>query len=166
MEVIANVAVAGAAIAGLVLSLLALSQTKRGNQYMKEQADAASRQADAAEAANLRAERNLESEIQRILADAAHDTPAPRPRAGVNWEITRTGTIGYVLRNVGDEVATEVKVVTAHPLARGLPHQAVIHPGQSREFQIVATLGHPTPHEVEVLCDQEPTGRYVPLPVD
>lgn len=135
-----------ATCAGVVVSLgvsgVALWVSIRSERHAKRSADAAERQAVAAEKA------------------------LPPPPPAVAWEIERAARDVYRLRHVGSTVATGVMVDTFRaPAVLDLDlGDGTVRPHASIGFVVAAYAEAPTPDELWVSWDGQPEAVPVPMP--
>ncbi|MGI3199647.1 hypothetical protein ACRJ4W_15450 [Streptomyces sp. GLT-R25] len=153
--------------------LLSLWQLRRQRKQQEVADGIARQQAEAQERRMLATEENLQRLIAQLPAavqthaQAQIAAPPERHAAAVSWELERPSKNVLVLRNVGTEVATGVKVdVGEHPagLTRRVPEDGVVRKGESIDFMIIPAWGHPVPRELPVSWDgsDEPAVLRVP----
>ena len=127
-------------------------------------AESARRSAEAAERANLLVERVAQRvEPVGIPSEEAFGT-AVVSQGDVSWRIERPSKNRYLLRNSGTDVAEHVEVDPSRAgVARHLPEDAVIRPGESAEMLIMGTWQQPVPDELYVRWQGQPDWVAVPI---
>ncbi|WUD70542.1 hypothetical protein OG937_01935 [Streptomyces sp. NBC_00510] len=162
---------------GIVITLLISLATRRDanrQAQIAEEANIASQaQVEAAERRAIAVEDNL-AQALKLLAQSqtattplqSLATPDPSGRPAVGWDLQRRGTHAYLLRNWGASTATGVHLERKRTTAivRNLPENATVRPGESLQFLMVPTFGHPLPGEVWVKWDGQAEPVAVPLP--
>ncbi|MDX2642214.1 hypothetical protein PV341_01195 [Streptomyces sp. PA03-1a] len=162
---------------GIVITLLISLATRRDanrQAQIAEEANIASQaQVEAAERRAIAVEDNL-AQALKLLAQSQNATtplqslatPDPAGRPAVGWDLQRRGTHAYLLRNWGASTATGVHLERKRTTAivRNLPENATVRPGESLQFLMVPTFGHPLPGEVWVKWDGQAEPMAVPLP--
>ena len=162
---------------GIVITLLISLATRRDanrQAQIAEEANIASQaQVEAAERRAIAVEDNL-AQALKLLAQSQNATtplqslatPDPAGRPAVGWDLQRRGTHAYLLRNWGASTATGVHLERKRTTAivRNLPENATVRPGESLQFLMVPTFGHPLPGEVWVKWDGQAEPVAVPLP--
>lgn len=147
-EVIA--AYVGIAITALV-GLAAFFVSLRSLGIQQEAVEVAMVTAEAANRANWLAEQRLLAEVSGGQLGEA----VKKDRPDVSWLLARRGKNTYVLRNVGSETATHVRIdpESISAIVRALPVDATIRPQESAEFMMVGALGAPVPNEIYVFSE-------------
>ncbi|MFI1241433.1 hypothetical protein [Nocardia salmonicida] len=140
---VADWATAGVAGLALVVAVVAATASWKSLRWEQETAESARRSAEAAERANLLTE--------RVLSGGPR-TQLPSAEAEVEWALEHPAGHRYVLRNTGDAIAEHVRVDESQigAIARGLPTDAVIRPGEGVDLMMVGTFGNPMPNQVYV----------------
>ncbi|MFF4563975.1 hypothetical protein [Streptomyces sp. NPDC001435] len=131
------------------------SRKTRGEQeeqarIQREATELAHRQTEAAERRAFAVEQMLE---QLIATHELEPGSPPRPSpSSIQWTLERRGKHLYLLRNVGSDTATGVRVDPSNmpSIASNLPEDAVVRPGESVEFLMAASLATPLPGEIWV----------------
>lgn len=163
----------GVAVSG-VLAAIALIVSLRSLAIQKESGRAAVISAEAAQRANWLTE-------QRVLHEAANVTrnepvtsrpasgvgPAAEEKPDVRWSLDRKSKNAFVLRNVGTDVAEEVRIPAegAAQISRGLPESATLRPQESVEFLMIGAMGAPVPNEILVIWKGRHPDDPLVLPV-
>jgi hypothetical protein len=157
------------ALLALIISIGSATLSWKSLGWQKLSAEAAMRGAEAAERANLRAERATEQRLQAsaIPSEEAMGTPTVTVESApdVSWRIEQPDKNRYVLRNTGTDVAEHVEVDAsqAGPVTRNLPQDAVIRPGEGADMLILGTWGHPVPNQLYVRWAGQPDWVAVPI---
>lgn len=163
----------GVSVSG-VFALIALIVSLRSLAIQKESGRAAVISAEAAQRANWLTE-------QRMLHEAAsvtqNDAVTSEPVSGVGfgrlqepdvrWSLDRKSKNAFVLRNVGTDVAEEVRIPAegAAQISRGLPESATLRPRESVEFLMIGAMGAPVPNEILVTWKGRDPNDPLVLPV-
>ncbi len=147
----------GVAVSGL-LAVVALVISLRSLGIQRETARAALLSAEAAQRANWLTEQRMLREATGVTLDAEGSGQLGRTRerrllpgsADVRWSLERRSRNAFVLRNVGTDVAEEVRIPPegAAATSRGLPESATVRPQESLEFVMAGTWGSPVPNEI------------------
>jgi len=147
------------AVAAFVVSVLSLSA-------QRESARAATVSAESAQRANWLTEQRLLREQRDGKQQGESNTSAERRHSDVRWLLDRRGKNTFVLRNVGSDVAEEVRIPaqTAATVSRNLPESATLRPNESVEFMMLGAWGAPIPNEIVVMSNGYPDGQVVPVP--
>ncbi|HEX3731329.1 MAG TPA: hypothetical protein VHU91_00145 [Mycobacteriales bacterium] len=84
----------------------------------------------------------------------------------VSWIIEHPEKNRYVLRNTGTDVAEHVEVDPSQvgTIARNLPQDAVIRPGEGTDLLLLGTWQRPLPNQLYVRWAGHPDWIAVPLP--
>ncbi|GFM20054.1 uncharacterized protein PO1_contig-068-12 [Mycobacterium sp. PO1] len=153
----------------------------RSLRWERQGAEAGLRSAEAAERANRLTERMVEHQIAESQAAPPDQQLGPpgvpsgesfgvpavaQEPPKVTWQIEHPSGNRYVLRNTGTAVADHVEVdaTQAGPIARNLPQDSVIRPGQGVDMIIAGTWGHPTPNQLYIRWAGQPEWVAVPMP--
>ncbi|MEU6653718.1 hypothetical protein ABZ904_30865 [Streptomyces sp. NPDC046900] len=157
----------------MVISLVTRRDAQRQAEIAEEANIAGQAQVEAAERRAIAVEEGL-SKALKLLAQAQNATTPPQPlatpelsgRPAVGWDLQRRGKHAYLLRNGGAETATGVHLDRNRTTAivRNVPENATVRPGESVQFLMVPTFGHPLPGEVWVTWDGQAEPVAVPLP--
>lgn len=113
---------------------------------------------------------HVDPALVRVQLVAAESGPTrrsePTPMATIPFIVTWVRGQMYRLRNVTDETIDMIMMTVDHPagLARDLPDNATLGPGESWEFMIIGTFQTGTPSQVKVSWDVHPTPFAIPLP--
>ncbi|MGW3245582.1 hypothetical protein [Streptomyces sp. NPDC001070] len=168
-----NVATRVGIVITLFISLATRRDAKRQAQIGEEANIASQAQVEAAERRAIAVEDNL-AQALKLLAQSQNATtplqplatPDPSGRPEVGWDLQRRGAHAYLLRNWGASTATGVHLERRRTTAivRNLPENATVRPGESLQFLMVPTFGHPLPGEVWVKWDGQAEPVAVPLP--
>jgi hypothetical protein len=117
---------------------------------------------------------------QRMLHEAANSQGRPaaigseqslgqdnQQPTDVRWSLDRKSKNAFVLRNVGTDVAEEVRIPPegAAPISRGLPESATLRPQESVEFLMIAAMGAAVPNEILVTWKGRDPDNPLVLPV-
>jgi hypothetical protein len=149
------------AVLALIISCCSALLSWKSLRWERLSAEAATRSAEAAERANRLAERAVEQRLQPpgIASEGPVGAPIIERAPDVSWRIERPGENRYVLRNTGSDVAEHVEVdpSQAGPIARNLPQDAVIRPGEGADMLIMGTWGKPVPNQLYVRWAGWPT---------
>ncbi|MEU4843909.1 hypothetical protein [Streptomyces gilvosporeus] len=145
----------------LLISIGAWTDAQRQARIGREANEISHRQAEAAERRAWAVEEALASAL-RLLGERAPSLELPEmvemPEVGgggpgeVRWEVGRLGRYGFELRNVGSATAFGVRVDPdgLGGVARNLPEDATVRPGEGVRFVMAATFGRRVPGEVRV----------------
>ncbi|MCD4523949.1 hypothetical protein [Nocardioides sp. cx-173] len=160
----------GVAVSG-VLAAIAVIISLRSLAIQKESGRAAVISAEAAQRANWLTE-------QRMLHEVANNQPVTPAQGAdldagdaqepnVRWSLDRKSKNAFVLRNVGTDVAEEVRIPAegAAPISRGLPQSATLRPQESVEFLMIGAMGAPVPNEILVTWKGRDPDDPLVLPV-
>ena len=139
---------------------------RRSQHASQAQVEAAQRRAIAVEDNLAQALKLLAQSQNATTPLQSLATPDPSGRPAVGWDLQRRGTHAYLLRNWGASTATGVHLERKRTTAivRNLPENATVRPGESLQFLMVPTFGHPLPGEVWVKWDGQAEPMAVPLP--
>lgn len=140
----------------------------RAEELQRQASEIAARQAEAAERRALATEQMLERFIASSLPPGqggeAHDQRTSRKP--VDWSLAREKDL-FVLRNEGDEVATDVCVTTGdNPtgLAWHLPENAVVRAHEAVEFLMAGSMAAPMPRQIYVTWAGHEDSLVIPVP--
>ncbi|WP_030071512.1 hypothetical protein [Streptomyces natalensis] len=146
----------------LLISIGAWTDAQRQARIGREANEISHRQAEAAERRARAVEEALASAL-RLLGERAPSLELPEmpempemPGVGgggpgeVRWEVGRRGRYGFELRNVGSATAFGVRVDPDDlgGVARNLPEDATVRPGEGVRFVMAATFARRLPGEV------------------
>ncbi|MET8798479.1 hypothetical protein ABZV91_18860 [Nocardia sp. NPDC004568] len=156
----AAMASAGVSVVALGTAIYAATNAVKSLKWEQQSAESARRSAEAAERANLLTERALLT---------GRPTPMAAGSTGetVTWEVEHPGGHRYVLRNTGDVMAEHVSIDASQivTIARGLPTDAVVRPGEGLDFMMVATWGAPLPNQIYVEWGDPDNPSRVAVPI-
>ncbi|KAA0085529.1 hypothetical protein CIW52_06415 [Mycolicibacterium sp. P9-64] len=143
------------------ISIPAAWSARKALTWQRDSADAAIRSAEAAEYANLLTERAS----AQSGTDLSKLSPLPAT-SDVSWRIERGSGSRYILRNTGTAIAEHVSVDAEQlgGLARRLPVDAVIRPGEGADILILSTWGRPAPNQLRVKWNDMQEYAIVPMP--
>ncbi|WP_053666502.1 hypothetical protein [Streptomyces sp. MMG1121] len=157
----------------MVISLITRRDARRQADIAEEANIASQAKVEAAERRAIAVEDSL-AEALKLLAQAQNGTtppqllatPEPSGRPAVGWDLQRRGKHAYLLRNGGAETATGVHLDRHRmsAIVRNVPENATVRSGESVQFLMVPSLGHPLPGEVWVKWDGQEEPVAVPLP--
>jgi len=147
-----------AVIVALVFSAIASVLSWKSLRWERVGAQAAVRSAEEAGRANRLAERALQRENLVIKPTAE--------KPDVSWVIEHPGGTRFVLRNRGTETADEVTIDPDNTsvIARDLPDDAVVRPGEGVDILLLATWLNPLPNQLYVTWRGQTEPVAVPLP--
>ena len=166
-------AAAGVAVLALLISVPSAVLSWKSLRWERLSAEAALRSAEAAERANRFAEEAVR--WQRAAAQDIEPTGIPSEEAfgnatvtqppRVSWQIENPSENRYVLRNTGSDVAEHVEVdpEQASTIARNLPRDATIRPGEGHDMLMMSAWGHPVPNQLYVRWEGHPDWLAVPI---
>jgi hypothetical protein len=148
----------GPGCVALVVSLFSLG-------IQRESARAATLSAEEAKRANWLTEQRLLHEVS--VGGSSASVRGANDQPDTEWLLTRRSKNTYVLRNVGNETATHVRVIpeSVSSLHRNPPEDATIRPQESVEFLLIGAWGKPVPNEIMVASgDNDAAPQVVPVP--
>ncbi|MYX34380.1 MULTISPECIES: hypothetical protein [unclassified Streptomyces] len=161
----------GSTLVALLVAVTAWLQGRKAKADQEEQArvqreaiDLAHRQTEAGERRAFAVEQMLG---QLIATHGLRPSAPPQPRpSSVEWMLERRGKHVYLLRNVGNDTATGVRVDPSGmpSIASNLPEDAIVRPGESLDFLMAASLATPLPREICVSWNLGGDPVAVPVP--
>lgn len=139
------------AVTAWVQGMKTKAEQEEQARVQREATDLAHRQTEAAERRAFAVEQMLEQLITTNELQPGSSLPQPTP-SSIHWTLERRGKHVYLLRNVGSETATGVRVDPSNmpSIASNLPEDAVVRPGESVEFLMAASMAGPLPGEIWV----------------
>ncbi len=152
---------AGVSVVALGTAIFAATNAVKSLRWEQQSAESARRSAEAAERANLLTERAL------LTGRPTPSTASTGDVAAVSWAVEHPAGNRYVLRNTGTAVAEHVSIDDSQidTIARGLPTDAVVRPGEGVDFMMIATWGAPLPNQIYVEWGESDDPSRVAVPI-
>jgi hypothetical protein len=165
---------AAVAMLALLVSVWSAALSWKSLRWERLSAESAGRSAEAAERANRLTEQTVLAQQIRpfgipsgevVGIPRVEQEPLVEQEPDVSWRIERPSDNRFILRNTGTDIAEHVEVDPSQvgAIARNLPRDAVIRPGEGVDILMMTTWQRPLPNQLYVRWAGQPDWVAVPI---